>query len=63
MVAASPRLLLTALGIVFGIVFAVLGFGWATIVLLTTLVGYYVGATLEGDIDISALLAPLRPRR
>ncbi len=61
--AASPRLLLMVLGVTFGIVFATLGFGWAVVVLLTTIVGYYIGAALDGSFDISALLAPLRSRR
>jgi len=45
---------------VFVIVWAVLGFGWALLLLLGALVGYYIGAALEGGVDLSGLLAPLR---
>jgi len=57
------RVLFAALGVVFGVILAVLGFGAAVLVLVTTLVGYYIGAAIEGSIDLSALLGPLRRRR
>ncbi len=57
------RVLFAALGVVFGVILAALGFGAAVLVLVTTLVGYYIGAAIEGSIDLSALLAPLRRRR
>ena len=50
----SPRLLGAGLGLVFA------GFGWALFVLVLTLVGYYIGAALEGDVNLDALLDPLR---
>ncbi len=56
------RVLFAALGVVFGVVLAVLGVGAAVLVLVTTLVGYYIGAAIEGGVDLSALLAPLRRR-
>jgi len=48
---------------VFVIVLAVLGFGWAVLVLLGAVVGFYLGAALEGGADLSALLDPLRRAR
>jgi hypothetical protein len=60
----SPRLLCTIVGVVFGVVWAEVNIGWAVVVLLCALVGYAVGAALEGVIDVSGLVAPLRsPRR
>ncbi len=59
----SIRILFAVMGIVFGVVLAFVGFGWAIVVLLTTLIGYYIGSALEGDLDLSALLAPLRQQR
>jgi len=56
------RVLFAALGVVFGVVLAVLGVGAAVLVLVTTLVGYYIGAAIEGGVDLSALLVPLRRR-
>ncbi len=56
----SLRVLFAALGVVFVIAWAVLGFGWALLLLLGALVGYYIGAALEGAVDLSGLLAPLR---
>ena len=56
----SLRVLFAALGIVFVIVWAVLGFGWALLVLVGALGGYYIGAALEGGVDLSGLLEPLR---
>ncbi len=57
------RVLFAALGVVFGVILAVLGVGAAVLVLVTTLVGYCIGVAIEGGIDLSALLAPLRRRR
>ncbi len=59
----SLRVLLAVLGAVFVIVLAVLGFGWAVLVLLGAVVGFYLGAALEGGADLSALLDPLRRAR
>jgi hypothetical protein len=60
----SPRVLCTILGVVFGVVWAEVNIGWAAVVLLCALVGYAVGAALEGVIDVSGLMPPLRqPRR
>ena len=56
----SPRLLCAGLGLVFALVLVFAGFGWAVFVLILTLVGYYVGAALEGDVNLAALLDPLR---
>lgn len=56
----SPRILLAILGIVFVIVWGTLGIGWAIGVLFGALIGYYVGAAIEGVVDVSGLLAPLR---
>ncbi len=57
------RVLCAALGVVFGVILAVLGFGAAALVLVTTIVGYSIGAAIEGSVDLSALLSPLRRRR
>ena len=59
----SLRVLFAALGVVFVIVWATLGFGWAVLLLVGALVGFYVGAAIEGGLDLSALLAPLRRAR
>lgn len=60
----SPRLWCAIAGIVFGIVWASISIGWAAVVLLCALAGYAVGAALEGTLDVSGLVAPLRqPRR
>lgn len=56
----SVRILLAALGVVFGIMWATVGIGWATVVVLCAFAGYYLGATIEGGVDLSALTAPLR---
>ncbi len=59
----SLRILYAAFGAVFGLVWAFNSFGWAVVVILLGLVGYYIGATVEGDVDLSQLLAPLRQSR
>ena len=59
----SLRVVLAALGVVFGIIWAVLGIGWAVVVVLCALVGYYIGAVIEGGADLSVLLDPLRRTR
>jgi len=59
----SLRVLLATLGVVFVIVWATLGFGWAVLLLVGALVGFYVGAAIEGGVDLSALLDPLRRAR
>ncbi len=56
----SLRVLCAALGVVFVIVWATLGFGWAVLLLVGALVGFYIGAAIEGGVDLSALLDPLR---
>lgn len=57
------RVLIAILGIVFGVIWATLGLGWAVVVVLCALAGYYVGAVLEGGVDLSVLLDPLRRSR
>lgn len=60
----SPRLWCAILGVAFGVVWAEINVGWAVVVVLCALIGYAVGAILEGTIDVSGLVAPLRqPRR
>lgn len=59
----SLRILLAALGVVFGIIWAVLGIGWATVVVLCALAGFYIGAIIEGGADLSALGVLLDPLR
>lgn len=59
----SLRIVLAALGVVFGIIWAVIGVGWATVVVLCALAGYYIGALIEGGVDLSGFLAPLRRTR
>jgi hypothetical protein len=38
----------------------VLGIGWAVVVVLCTLIGFYIGAVIEAGADRSVLLDPLR---
>ncbi len=59
----SARILFAALGTVFGLVWVSIGFGWAVVVLLCALIAYYIGALLEGELDLDALLTPLRKWR
>ncbi len=62
----SIRVMLAALGAVFGIIWATRGIGWATVVVLCALAGWYMGAVIEGGVDLSAfavLLDPLRRTR
>jgi len=59
----SPRLWCAIAGIIFGVVWATVSIGWAVVVLLCTLVGYAVGAALEGVVDVSGLITPLRQSR
>jgi hypothetical protein len=46
-------------GIVFGIIWAVLGAGWATIVVLCGWAGLYLGVAIETGVGLSALSASL----
>jgi len=48
------------LGAVFGIVWATIGIGWAAVVVLCALAGWYIGALIEGGATLSVLLDPLR---
>ena len=57
------RVFLAALGVVFGIIWATIGIGWAAVVVLCALAGFYLGAVIEGGVDLSALLEPLRRSR
>ena len=59
----SLRVFLAALGAVFGIIWATIGIGWAAVVVLCAFAGYYVGAAIEGGVDMSTLLEPLRRTR
>ncbi|MDB5059449.1 MAG: hypothetical protein JWO59_2921 [Chloroflexi bacterium] len=59
----SPRLWCALLGVVFGVMWAEINIGWAVVVLVCSLVGYAIGAALEGTIDVSGLVAPLRQPR
>jgi hypothetical protein len=59
----SLRVVLAALGVVFGIIWATIGIGWAAVVVLCALAGYYLGAVIEGGVDLSVLLDPLRRTR
>ncbi len=56
----SLRIVLAALGVVFGIMWAVTGIGWAAVVVLCALAGYYIGTVIESGADLSVLMAPLR---
>lgn len=58
----SVRIGLAALGVVFGIIWAVIGIGWAAVVVLCALTGYYIGALIESGADLSGLTVPLRRR-
>ncbi|MGI8912562.1 MAG: hypothetical protein ACR2JY_02035 [Chloroflexota bacterium] len=57
------RVLFAMLGIAFGVVWAVESIGWAGVMLVCALVGYYLGAVLESGVALSALLEPLRRTR
>jgi hypothetical protein len=59
----SLRVVLAALGVVFGIIWALLGIGWAVVVVLCALIGFYIGAVIEGEANLSVLLDPLRRTR
>ncbi len=59
----SLRALFALLGVAFGVIWAVESIGWAVVILLCALVGYYVGAALESGVAVSALLEPLRRPR
>lgn len=59
----SLRVLVAVLGIVFGVIWTTHGIGWAVVVFLCALAGYYLGAVLEGGVAVSALLEPLRRTR
>ncbi len=59
----SLRIVFGALGVIFGIVWATLGIGWAAVVVGCALTGYYLGAVIEGEVDLSVLLAPWRRTR
>jgi len=59
----SLRVLFAMLGIAFGVVWAVESIGWAVVMLVCALVGYYLGAVLESGVALSALLEPLRRTR
>jgi hypothetical protein len=58
---------LAALGVVFGILWATIGIGWAAVAVLCALAGLYLGAAIEAAIEngtgLSALLEPLRRTR
>jgi uncharacterized membrane protein len=59
-----PRFWCGLAGGVFGVMWVASSIGWAVVVLLCMLVGYALGAALEGTFDVSGLLAPLhQPRR
>ncbi len=59
----SPRVMLAVLGAVFGIIWATIGIGWAAVVVLCALAGWYIGAVIEGGANVSVLLDPLRRTR
>jgi uncharacterized protein YcfJ len=59
----SLRVMLAVLGAVFGIVWATSGIGWAAVVALCALAGWYIGALIEGEATLSVLLDPLRRTR
>ena len=59
----SLRVMLAVLGAVFGIVWATIGIGWAAVVVLCALAGWYIGAVIEGGANLSVLLDPLRRTR
>ncbi len=56
----SLRVMLAVLGAVFGIIWATIGIGWAAVVVLCALAGWYIGALIEGGATLSVLLDPLR---
>ena len=57
------RVFLAALGVVFGILWATIGIGWAAVAVLCALAGLYLGAAIENGIRPSTLLEPLRRTR
>jgi hypothetical protein len=59
----SLRIVLAALGVIFGIIWATIGAGWATVVVLCGLADFYLGAAIESGVDLSPLLEPLRHTR
>ncbi len=59
----SLRVMLAVLGAVFGIIWATIGIGWAAVVVLCALAGWYIGAVIEGGANLSVLLDPLRRTR
>ena len=59
----SLRVFLAALGVVFGILWATIGIGWAAVAALCALAGFYLGAAIENGTGLSALLEPLRRTR
>jgi hypothetical protein len=52
--------MLAVLGVVFGVIWAIIGLGWAVVVVLCGLAGFYIGAAIEGGIDLAGVLDPLR---
>ena len=59
----SLPVLLAALGVVFGILWATIGIGWAAVTVLCALAGLYLGAAIQNGAGLSTLLEPLRRRR
>lgn len=59
----SARVWCALLGVVFAVVWANLNIGWAVVVLVCALIGYAVGAALEGSVNLAGVAAQLRPPR
>jgi hypothetical protein len=59
----SLRVFLAALGVVFGILWATIGIGWAAVAVLCALAGWYLGAAIENGAGLSTLLEPLHRTR
>ena len=54
---------MAALGVVFGILWATIGIGWAAVAVLCALAGWYLGAAIENGAGLSTLLEPLHRTR
>ena len=59
----SLPMFLAALGVVFGILWATIGIGWAAVAVLCALAGLYLGAAIQNGTGLSALSALLEPLR
>jgi uncharacterized membrane protein YqaE (UPF0057 family) len=59
----SARMMGIAIGFGFGVVWIALGFGAAVLAVVLALLGWFIGAVIEGKIDLSAVWYDLQGRR